>query len=206
VLERRVVTTHSAIDTAPATVVVRRAAGLRPLLWAAGLTTIAAAALHVVAAAQHAAQREAVVGFFLLAAGAQMAGGLWLVVQAVLRSRPDPRLFLAGLVATTALVMLFVVVHTTDLVLFDVPTPAGHGGHESLSTGPFAGGAATRNDTLDPVREAAGLLGMLTVALELVTITALTVLQPRRRRGQVLNALLALGALGWLAWLTGIIG
>ena len=192
---------HGETDTAPAA--GRSAARLRPLLWVAGLTTIAAAALHVVAAVQHVGRGEAGVGFFLAAAGAQVAGGLWLVVQALLRSRPDPRLLMAGLVATAVLVTLFVIAHTTDLVLFDVPVPAGHGAHDSLSTGPFAGGAATRNDTLDPVREATGLVGMVTVGLELVTVAALTALQPRRRRGQVLNVLFGLGLLGWLGWITG---
>jgi hypothetical protein len=119
---------------------------------------------------------------------------------------PDRRLLVAGLAGTVVLIGLFVVAHTTDLLLAYVSHQPGDGAHTAVHTGPFAAGVATRNDTLDAVREAPGLVGMLTLALEVGTLMVLTALLPRRWRGRVVNSLLALGGIAWLLWLIGVLG
>jgi hypothetical protein len=179
---------------------------LRPWLGACALAAVAAGGLHVAAAAQHLDHGSLVVGFFLLVTAAQVGGGAWLALQAWLRLRPDPRLLLLGVVGTVALIGLFVVAHTTDLLLGYVSHPPAHSGHTAVHTGPFAAGLSTRNDTLEPVREAPGVLGTLTVVLEVAVVMALTALLPRRWGGMVCNGLLALGGLGWVLWLTGFLG
>jgi hypothetical protein len=190
----------------PAPVASTRADHLRAWLWAAALVAVAAGVLHLVVAGQHVQHGGVAVGFFLLVAAAQVGGGVWLGLQACLRSRPDPRLLLLGLLGIVALVALYVVAHTTDLLLGYVSHPPSHDGHTAVHTGPFAAGLTTRNDTLGPVREAPGALGTLTVGLEVGLLMALTALLPGRWRGSVANGLLALGGLGWVLWLTGFLG
>ena len=179
---------------------------LRPALCAGALTAVAAGGLHVIAAAQHVEHGGPVVGFFLLVAAAQVGGGLWLALHGWVRQWPDRRLVVAGLLATVALIGLFVLAHTTDLLLTYVTHKAGHSGHTEIHTGPFAAGVATRNDTLAGVREAPGPVGLFTVALEVGTLMVLTALLPRLWRGRVVNGLLALGASAWVLWLTGVLG
>jgi hypothetical protein len=179
---------------------------LRPWLGACALGAVAAGGLHLAAAAQHLEHGDLVVGFFLLVAAAQVGGGVWLALKAWQRLRPDPRLLLVGVLGTVALIGLFVVAHSTDLLLGYVSTTSAHGGHTAVHTGPFAAGLSTRNDTLEPVREAPGVLGTLTVALEVAVLMALAALLPRRWSGRVANCLLALGGLAWMLWLTGLLG
>jgi hypothetical protein len=124
--------------------------------------------------------------------------------------RPDVRLLALALLGAVALVGLYVVAHTTDLLAtFQVHDAGAHHGagtvegtpHATETVGPVALG-------LEPVatREPAGPLGAATVATEMVTVLALTALLPARRRSGVTNALLLLGAATWVLWLTGVLG
>ena len=72
--------------------------------------------------------------------------------------------------------------------------------HTAETVGPVALG-------LEPVptREPAGLLGAATVAVEMVTVLALTALLPARWRSRVADALLLVGAATWVLWLTGVL-
>jgi hypothetical protein len=51
-----------------------------------------------------------------------------------------------------------------------------------------------------------GLLGPATLAVQLVTVVALTALLPARLRSRVVNALCLLGALTWGLWFAGVLG
>lgn len=179
--------------------------------WAAVVSAVAAGGLHLRAAFEHVGSHDVVVGFFLLVAFAQLGLGVWLAMSIVTGLRPDGRLLGLALLSTVALVGLYVVAHTTDLLLsFQADGGGGthHGGgtgapqgQSTAPTGPVAAG-------LEPVatREPAGLLGAATVATEMVTVLALTALLPARWRGGVTNALLLLGAATWVLWLTGVLG
>jgi hypothetical protein len=188
------------------TAATRSSGRLRRWLGLACLSTLLAGGLHVAAAYQHVEHGELVVSFFLLAAAAQVGGGLALGVHAVTGMRPGRWLVLAGLGATVAMIGLFIVVHGTDLLLAHVGHQAGSDGHTAAHTGPFAAGIATRNDTLAPVREAPGALGMATVAAELAGVAALTALLPRSWRGWALDGMLALCGIAWVLWFAGVLG
>ncbi|RBY76971.1 hypothetical protein DQ239_12380 [Blastococcus sp. TF02-09] len=183
--------------------------GRRAWPWAAAVSAAAAGGLHMRAAFDHVGAHDVVVGFFLVVAFAQLALGVWLAMGVVAGLRPDVRLIGLALLATVALVGLYVVAHTTDLLAaFQVHDTAAHHGagtvgteaHSTETTGPVALG-------LEPVttREPATLLGAGTVALEMVTVLSLTALLPARWRGGAANALLLLGAATWLLWLTGVL-
>jgi hypothetical protein len=173
------------------------------------LSALAAGALHVAASVEHAAARDLVVGFFLLTAFAQFGIGVWLLLGSWLGKTPGTGPLAVALLGTVGLVCLYLVAHTTDLLVgFTTHPGAGAGGH----TG-HGGGAAIATD--GPVSlgteaatapEPADLLGGLTVAAELLLVLALTALLPRSWRGRTVNALLALGGLAWVAWLTGVLG
>ena len=184
--------------------------GHRVWPWAAAVSAAAAGGLHLRAAFDHAGSHDVVVGFFLLVAFAQFGLGVWIAMSTVAGLRPDVRLIALALLSTVALVGLYVVAHTTDLLAaFQVHDGAGahHGAgtvegtpHATETAGPVALG-------LEPVptREPAGPLGATTVALEMVTVLALTALLPARWRGGVANALLVVGAVTWVLWLTGVL-
>jgi hypothetical protein len=178
--------------------------------WAAALGALGAGALHVAAAVEHLSTGDLVVGFFLLTALAQLGVGAWLLLGSWVGARPGTRPLAAVLTGTVLLVCLYLIAHTTDLLAGLTAHGAGHGaGHEA---GHHAGAAvegegpvALSNEApADP--EAPGLLGTATVALELLSVLALTALLPRSWRGRALNALFALGALAWVLWLTGVLG
>jgi hypothetical protein len=168
----------------------------------AAATTAAAGVLHVLAAVGHAGERELVTGFFLVTALGQLASGAGLAIAAVTGVRPRPLLVAGLLAATVGLVALYLVAHTTDLLAGFTATgdAAAHGDHEE-PTGPVALG-------LTPVRtaEPPGLLGTATVAVEVLTILALTALLPARGRRLSGNLLLVLGATAWVLWLAGVLG
>jgi hypothetical protein len=160
------------------------------------VSAAAAGGLHLRAAFDHVGSHDLVVGFFLVVAFAQLGLGVWIAMSTVTGLRPDVRLLALALLGTVALVGLYVVAHTTDLLAaFQVHDAGAHHGagtegtpHSIETTGPVALG-------LEPVptREPAGLLGAATVATEMVTVLALTALLPARWRGGVANALLLLG-------------
>jgi hypothetical protein len=178
---------------------------LRRWLGLASLATLVAGGLHVVAAYQQVEHGELAVSFFLLAAAAQVGGGLVLGVHAVTGMRPGSRLVLAGLAATVGMIGLFIVAHGTGILLDYVGQQPGTGGHTSSHTGPFAAGLATRNDTLADVRVGPDLLGMATVAAELAAVVGLTALLPRSWRGRALNGMLTLCGIAWVLWFTGVL-
>ena len=178
--------------------------------WVAASSAVAAGGLHIEAAAQHVGTHELVVGFFLLVAFVQLGLGAWIVVSSWAGTQPDVRLVTLALMGTVALVGLYVVAHTTDLLAaFQVHDAAGgHGGttgapqgHATETVGPVALG-------LEPVvaREPVTLLGTATVAVEMVTVLALTALLPGRWKTGAANALLLLGAATWVLWLAGVLG
>jgi hypothetical protein len=153
-----------------------------------------------------------VVGFFLLTAFAQTGIGIWLVLGSWLGKAPGTGALAAALIGTVGLVCLYLVAHTTDLLVGFTAHPAGsaHGGHAGAAhsagasiatTGPVALGTEAPT-----APEPATLLGGVTVAVELLLVLALTALLPRTWRGRTTNALLALGGLAWAGWLTGVLG
>jgi hypothetical protein len=198
------------LTAAPTEVAVPRSAA--PWRWAAGAATLVAGGLHVTAASQHLGASDLVVGFFLLTAFAQFGIGLWLLVGSWLGKTPGTGPLAAALAGTVLLVCLYLVAHTTDLLAGFTAHDAGAAGHAGHATGNTAGMAI---ETEGPVAlsaqattapEPPDLLGATTVALELLSVLALTALLPRVWRSRTANALLALGALAWVAWLTGLLG
>jgi hypothetical protein len=185
--------------------------------WTAALASAAAGVLHLVAAVGHREAGQLVVGLFLLAAVAQCVGGWLLAVSALRGRRPGPLALSSALVGTVALVVLFVLAHTTDLLAGLTghgggvaggadEHGAGHAGGEPQGHSVATDGPVALSAEPEHVAGAPGLLGTATVAVELVCALGLTALLPRTWRGWALDAQLALGALGWVLWLTGILG
>ena len=121
--------------------------GRRIWRWVAASSAVAAGGLHIAAAAQHVGTHDLVVGFFLLVAFVQLGLGAWIVVSSWAGTQPDVRLVALALMGTVALVGLYVVAHTTDLLAaFQVHDAAGgHGGatgapqgHATETVGPVA--------------------------------------------------------------------
>jgi hypothetical protein len=191
----------------PAGAPARRPAASSPWRWAAALGTLGAGALHVAAVVEHLSTGDLVVGFFLLTALAQLGAGLWLLLGSWLGIRPGTGPLTAALAGTVLLVCLYLVAHTTDLLAGLTAHGAGHG-----ATGHHAGasveaeGPVALGDQASTVAEPPGLLGTATVALELLSVLAVTALLPRAWRARTLDSLLVLGAVVWVAWLTGVLG
>lgn len=178
--------------------------------WAAAVSAATAGGLHVAAAVDHLGAHDLVVGFFLLVALVQLGLGAWVAVSTWADVRPDVRLLALTLVGTVALIGVYLLAHTTELLApFQVhdATGAHHGGtsapqgHSTETAGPVALG-------LEPVptREPAGFLGTATVTLEMGTVLALTALLPGRWRSGAVNGLLCLGVGTWVIWLGGGLG
>jgi hypothetical protein len=194
-------------------------------LWAGTLGTAAAGGLHVAAGYEHLGAGDLAVGFFLVAALAQLGLAAWLAIHAVTGLRPDRRLLTLALTGTVALLGLYVVAHTTSLLdAFAVPHDAGADGHGSAHdasghtpgidpvTGvDYSTGVAVRSGPVAmfgetaPARHAPGALGPWTAAAEVLTVAALAALQPATWRRHTVNALMAIGALVWVLWLTGVL-
>ena len=196
-------------------------------LWVGALGAGAAGGLHIAVAVDHLDAGELAVGFVLLTAFAQLGLAAWLLLNTATGSRPDPRLISLALLATVALIGLYVVSYTTNLLdafaTTDGTGAAGHagGGHGDatrssgidpatgvdLSTGMAnrSGGPAAMAGEVAPVRHSPGILGPATVGAELLLIAALTALQPATWRGRSVNGLLLLGGLAWALWLTGVL-
>jgi hypothetical protein len=174
--------------------------------WTAIVTTAAAGAMHLAAAAGAVDSGNLAIGFFLLVALGQFAGatGLFLASRGVLRG--TTALLFGGLVATAALIGLYLLVHRTGL-LADLAGTGGaaadqsaHAGHAVDGSGAVSLGAPV------PQQNAFDALGAVTLAVETVTTLALVALLPRRWRTRAVDSLCALGALTWLLWLTGVLG
>jgi hypothetical protein len=179
--------------------------------WAAAGSVTVAGALHVAAAADHLDAGDVVVGFFLVVAFMQLAVGAWLAVSATTRVGFAPWPVAAALSVTVALLLLYLAVHTTDL-LAGIIGPDHHGG---ATTGTHIGEHGRAAEPKGPVAlgleptqtgGAPGLLGTGTVAVELISVLALTALLPAVLRRHAANGLLGLGVLVWLAWVTGVFG
>jgi len=200
--------------------------GLALWLGVGALGAGAAGGLHVAVAVDHLDAGELAVGFFLLTAFAQLGLAAWLLLNAATGSRPDRRFVSLALLATVALIGLYVVSYTTNLLdAFAVTdgsgaaghSSGGHGGATSSGIDPATGvdlsdGMANRFDgpvsmagEIAPVQHAPGILGPATVAAELLLIAALAALQPAAWRRRTVNGLLVLGGLAWALWLTGVL-
>lgn len=173
---------------------------------AAGLGASAAGALHV-AAVDHSAASDLVVGFFVLTAFVQFGVGAWLLLGAWPGRRPATGAVAVALAGTVVLVVLYLVAHTTDVFAGQLAQADGaaHGGHGAGAAIPTDGPVALSGE-LPAAPERPDLLGGATVALEMLSVLALTALLPRTWRGRTVNALLVLGGLAWAAWLTGVLG
>lgn len=209
---------------------IRPSRTLRRWLSAAALGLATAGALHVAAAVDHLPAGELAVGFFLLTAAAQLGLAAWLVVRSCAGSPPDHRLVALSVLGTVALLGLYLVSYTTDLLdAFTVTDGPGAGGHSSSSSG--HGGTAPTSSGVDPATgvdlstgvairsegpvamagepveagHGPGALGTATVAAELLTVAALTALLPPTWRGRATNALLGVGVLTWGLWFTGVL-
>jgi hypothetical protein len=198
------------VTDAPTDVAAPRPAA--PWRWGAGLGALVAGGLHITAAVEHVGASDLVVGFFLLTAFAQFGIGLWLLVGSWLGKAPGTGPLAAALAGTVLLVCLYLVAHTTDLLAGLTAHDAGAAGHTGHAAGHAAGTAIAAEGPVALSAEATtapeppDLLGGMTVALELLSVLALTALLPRVWRSRTANALLTLGALAWVAWLTGVLG
>jgi hypothetical protein len=209
-------------DTHP--VPVRPAPGLGRWCAVAAVGAAGAGVLHVAAAVGHREAGQLVVGLFLVAALAQCGGAWLLAVSALQARRPGAWSLAAALTGTLALVVLYVLAHTTDLLAGLAGSAAGAGHHAGAEAGGHGGtadpaaaaepqGHSVATDGLvalsaepEPVAHPPGPLGTATVAFELLCAVGLTALLPRTWRGWALDAQLVLGALGWVLWLTGVLG
>lgn len=176
------------------------------LLRFAAATLALAGAGHVAAAIDHRDAGRLVIGVFLASAVAQLCACAWLTRRAASPSTPDA-LVLGGLLAgTVALIVLYLLVHASDLV------PAGLLGHSTDEVGTAAGAHQDLAIAAHPVGaesagvEAPGVLGSATVAAEVLATAALIAVLPARWRRPAGDIVLALGALAWLLWLLGILG
>ena len=120
--------------------------------------------------------------------------------------------WVAGVIAgTVALVALYVVVHSSDLLvgLTGNPAPSGAAG-TSIRPPSRPPGRDHRADSPSGSPRTAGqpvsLLGTITVAIELVAIAAFAALLPATWRRRTTNGLLLLSGLAWALWLTGVLG
>lgn len=167
--------------------------------WTAAAAMALAGVLHLVAAVDHLGWGELVVGFFLGTGLGQLAAGAWLAVAAATGTRPATVLLTGLLAATVALLVLYLVAHSTEL-LAGVAAPGVGEHHEGTA------GAVALGDAPAGLREPPGLLGTATVAVEIVALLACTALLPARRRRLAGNVVAALGGAIWLSWLTGALG
>jgi hypothetical protein len=170
-----------------------------------------AGGLHVAAAAQHVGAHDLVVGFFLVVALGQLGLGAWIVVSTWAGTPPDVRLVALALLGTVALVGLYLVGHTTDLLAGFQVHDAQDGHHGATAGVPqghseAAGPVALGLEPPPVSREPAGPLGTATVAVEMVTVLALTALLPGRWKSGAADALLVLGIATWALWLVGVLG
>lgn len=165
---------------------------------------VLAGVLHVAAAVEHRGTSELVVAFFLLVALAQLAAAAWLAVAAATRRPPRAWPAAAVLAGTVALVGLYLVAHTTD-VLTGLTSPGAGAGlvghdHDVPASGPVPLGHAPAG-----TGELPGLLGSATVVSELVAMMALLGLLPPASRRRATDAILVLGASAWVLWWTGVL-
>jgi hypothetical protein len=178
---------------------------LRRWSWTAVVTVAAAGMLHLAAAVAHLGASELVVAFFGVTALGQLATAAGLAMAAVTGQRPPAAVLSGLLAATVGLICLYLVAHSTDL-LAGLTAGAGDGGgghaHGAESTGPVSLGT----DPTVLAAEPSGLLGTLTVAVELVAVVALIALLPPRHRRVAGDVVLALGGVAWLLWLAGVLG
>jgi hypothetical protein len=185
--------------------------GRRIWRWTAASSAVAAGGLHLAAGVEYVGAHDLVVGFFLMVAFAQLGLGAWIVVSTWAGVQPDVRLVALALLGTVGLVGLYLVAHTTDLLAgFQVHEAAGahHGGTAGVPQGHSTETAGPVALNLEPVtsREPAGPLGTATVAVEMVTVLALTALLPGRWKSGAANALFLLGGVTWVLWLAGVLG
>src|SRR3954453_1114055 len=162
----------------------------------------------VARAVEHLGTPALAVAFFLVVALLQLGLGAWVAVSTWAGVGPDVRLLTLALAGTVALVGLYLVAHTTDLLAaFHVDHAWGSGppgtagapqGHSTETSGPVALGT-------EPVaaRGPVGLLGTAAVTLEMASVLAFVALLPGRWRNRADNALLVLGGAAWVLWLTG---
>jgi hypothetical protein len=191
------------------------------------LGAAAAGGLHLVVAAEYLSAGELAVGFFAATAFSQLGLAAWLLMHRWTGVRPDRRFVGMALVGTVALMALYVVAHTTDLLdAFAVTGDSGSGGHAAdhgprthvpgidpvtgvdLSAGvalDSPGPAAMAGEPV-PVRHEPGALGPWTIAAEAVVLAALTALLPTSWRRRTTNAAAVLGGLAWALWFTGVLG
>ncbi|HEY4605345.1 MAG TPA: hypothetical protein VIH08_13520, partial [Blastococcus sp.] len=188
-------------ETAMSTALVPAEAGARDVAapphgiwrWVAAVSAAVAGGLHIAAAVEHLGTPLAV-AFFLVVALLQLGLGAWVAVSTWAEVGPDVRLLTLALAGTVALVGLYLVAHTTDLLAaFHVDRASGAGhhgttrapqGHSTETSGPVALGT-------EPVagRESVGLLGIAAVTLEMASVLAFVALLPGRWRDHAANAL-----------------
>jgi hypothetical protein len=203
-------------DFAPAAVVATRPSATFAWAWVAGLATAAAGGLHLAAAADHRAAGNLVVGFFLLTALAQFGLATALPMASWHSRAPGGRGLAAGWIAmgiagTVALVALYVVVHSSDLLAgFIGHDPTAAAGHDHSTAGPGhpieTDGPISLSGSPETAGEPVTALGTITVAVELVSVAAFAALLPRSWRSTTMNALLLLGGSAWVLWLAGVLG
>ena len=169
----------------------------------AGATAVAGG-LHLAAAADHLGAGDLVVAFFGLTGFAQLSAAVVLLMPLVgpTAARTRHLLALTGLLGTAALIALYVVVHSTDLLsgLLEhsgagtqehAAGEAGHDGHASVSTPAPEGPEPT------------DALGTATVAVEVLALCGFVALLPARWSRLASNGLLVVGVLAWALWLSG---
>lgn len=196
-------------------------------LWAGALGAGAAGGLHIAVAVEHLDAGALSVASFLFTALAQFGLAAWLLMMSWTGHRPGRRLVTLALLATVALMVVYVVAYTTSLLdAFAISGGSGAGGHSAGGHG-----GATHSSGIDPAtgvdlstgvairspgpvamagevaaaRHDPGALGPWTVAAEALTVAALTALQPATWRRRTVNGLLVLGGGAWVLWFTGVL-
>lgn len=194
----------------------------RPVGWAvvAGAATLVAGGLHAVAAVEHTGLLWVVPSFFAVVAVLQVGAGLGLL-RGLRRPVPVVAAVLAG---SVGLILLYLLVHGTDLLSGLTGSAAEHGGGQGAGHGGVhqgigqsgSGGQAPGPVSMGGVGEEGSVtarasaqsedpdaLGTATLLAQLVAVTATTALLPGAWQSRVTSALLVIAVTAVGLWLTG---
>ncbi|ROR90243.1 hypothetical protein [Nocardioides aurantiacus] len=165
-------------------------------LVAAGCAIIAGA-IHALVVPEHMAESVYAGAFFVVVAVGQFSLAL------VLRQIPDPRVLVAAVAGTLAVVVLYVVSSTVGLPFLPVHDHAAHAGEHLPVAGAVGDGTPVYPTSgIEPV----GPLALICLGAELVLIAMLVGLLNGPRRQVVLNVLLGTGVLALGARAAGLLG
>ncbi len=156
-----------------------------------------AGAIHVLVVPEHMAESVYAGAFFVVVAVGQFALAL------ALREIPGPRVLMAAVAGTLAVVVLYVVSSTVGLAFLPAHDHGTHAAeHLSVAGAVGDGTPVYPSSGIEPV----GPLALTCLGAELVLIAMLVGLLNGRRRQVVLNVLLGTGILALGARAAGLLG